>query len=101
MLIGLIGICTSPWWRELVRWPGAPVADLPKPSVPQAAPGANAPLAGDLTFLVAADTHLGASGMEQANTEMLAALDELPGRRGRRRSAGWWLRRWRWPCWAT
>jgi hypothetical protein len=79
VLIGLIGICTSPWWRELVRWPGAPVADLPQPSVPQAAPGANAPLAGDLTFLVAADTHLGASGMEQANTEMLAALDELPG----------------------
>lgn len=79
LLVAVIGLGTSPWWREYVRWPVAPTPDLPLPAQPQPAPGANLPLAGDLTFLVAADTHLGAAGMEELNAAMLAALDQLPG----------------------
>lgn len=79
LLLALLGVGSGWWWWEQVRKPAAAVAYLPLPAVPQAAPGANLPLAGDLTFLVAADTHLGASGMEQANATMLAAVDELPG----------------------
>ena len=81
LLLALLGsgISGGWWWWKYVREPAAAGTDLPQPSVPQAAPGANEPLTGALTFLVAADTHLGASGMEQANATMLAALDELPG----------------------
>lgn len=79
MLMLAIAIGTSPWWRDSVRWPAAAVCDLPLPAEPQPAPGANVPLSGALTFLVAADTHLGADGLEQRNAAMLAALDELPG----------------------
>jgi hypothetical protein len=80
LLIALISIGGSLWWWNHVRGPGAAFTELPLPAVPEAAPGAGAPLTGTLTFLVTADTHLGGSGMEEANAAMLAALDELPGR---------------------
>ena len=79
LLLALLGGGSAWWCWKHVEKPAAAVTDLPLPTVPQAAPGANVPLAGALTFLVTADTHLGASGMEQANASMLAALDELPG----------------------
>ena len=79
LLIALIAIGTSPWWRGYVSWPAAAERNLPLPAIPEAAPGANAQLAGDLTFMVVADTHLGAEGMEKSNATMVAALDELPG----------------------
>ncbi len=79
LLLVLVAIGTSPWWREALRGPAAAEPDLPLPAIPEAAPGANTPLPGALTFLVVADTHLGGPGMEQANAHMLAALDTLPG----------------------
>jgi hypothetical protein len=79
LLLVLLALGTSPWWWPRIR-PPTPEEDLPLPAIPEAAPGANAPLPAALTFLLVADTHLGADGMEQANAGMLAALDTLPGR---------------------
>lgn len=79
VLGAILGLGTGLWWWNHVRRAAAAFRDLPLPAVPEAAPGANVPRSGALTFLVVADTHLGIPGMAEANAAMLAALDELPG----------------------